>query len=143
MLITQVRWILVVGLSLTLAACGGRPVEALSAAEKAMEDASLAKTCAPDEYLAAQKLLDKAKALAEEGEHARAKATAIAAEKLAKKAIAKAQARKDECLNPKTPDGIDAAEFVDQSGPGLDAVDGMSEGMQVIYFEYNQPTLSD
>ena len=89
MLITQVRWILVVGLSLTLAACGGRPVEALSAAEKAMEDASLAKTCAPDEYLAAQKLLDKAKALAEEGEHARAKATAIAAEKLAKKAVEK------------------------------------------------------
>ncbi|MBV70497.1 MAG: peptidoglycan-associated lipoprotein [Myxococcales bacterium] len=139
----QFRWILIFSTLLCLAACGGRPVEALSAAEKAMADASLAKTCAPDEYLAAQKLLEKAKSLAEKGEHARAKATAIAAEKLAKKAIVKAQARKDECLNPQAPDAIDAAEFVDESGPGQDAVDALSEGMQIIYFDYNQPTLSD
>ena len=90
-----------VGLTtLLLGACGSRPVEALSSAEKAMADADLAKRCAPDEFLAAQKLLEKAKKLADEGEHARAKAVALAAEKKAKEAVAKAQARKEECLKP-------------------------------------------
>ena len=142
-MLIKMKLILIFAVIAGLAACGGRPVEALSEAEKAMADASLAKTCAPDEYAAAQKLLEKANAFAEKGEHARAKAAAIAAEKLAKKAIAKAQARKEECLNPKTPDSIDAADFVDQSAPGLDAEDGPSDGMQVIYFEYNQQNLSE
>ena len=78
------RILIVMGVGLTtllLGACGSRPVEALSSAEKAMADADLAKRCAPDEFLAAQKLLEKAKKLADEGEHARAKAVALAAEK--------------------------------------------------------------
>lgn len=139
------RILIIVSLALTtlaLGACGSRPVEALSSAEKAMADADLAKRCAPDEFLAAQKLLEKAKKLADEGEHARAKAVALAAEKKAKEAVAKAQARKEECLRPEQADQeVELSDQDDQDTSTSD--DQLAGGLQPIYFDYNQPALTN
>jgi len=123
--------------------CGSRPVQALSAAEKAINSAALAERCAPDEYAAAQRLFKKAHALSDAGEFAKAEATAKAAKQLAIKAAAKAEARKEECLKPKEEAGIKPEDFIDASGPGLDAVDGDAGGMKAIYFPFNAPTLTD
>jgi peptidoglycan-associated lipoprotein len=143
MKIFSLKTVLLFGLALTLIACGGRPVKALSAAEKAMADAAFAQKCAPDEYAAAEKLYEKAKSLADQGEHARAEAAAKAAEQLAKKAVAKAEARKEECLKPVETVAMKPESFIDSSGPGLDAVDGDAGGMKSIFFSFNQPNLSD
>ena len=137
------RILLGVILSAFLCACGSRPVQALSAAEKAILDASLAKKCAPDEYAAAQRLFKKAKDLADKGEHARAEATAKAAEQLAKRAIVKAEARKEECLKSVAEEKTKAEDFIDSSGPGLDAQDGNAGGMATIYFPFNAISLTD
>jgi peptidoglycan-associated lipoprotein len=123
--------------------CGTRPVQALTAAEKAIAAASLAEKCAPDEYAAAQRLFEKAQMLADKGEFAKAEATANAAKQLALKAAAKAEERKEECLKPKEDKTLKPEDFIDASGPGLDAVDGDSGGMKSIYFPFNAPTLTD
>ena len=137
------RILLSVALGIFLCACGGRPIKALSAAEKAILDASLAKKCAPDEFAAAERMFKKAKDLADKGEHVRAEAAARAAEQLAKGAVAKAEARKEECLKPVAEEGTKPEDFIDSAGPGLDAEDGDAGGMATVYFPFNAITLTD
>ena len=128
-------------LCLLLVACGGRPTELLSAAETALSNAALAKKCAPDELAAAERMYAKAQKLADDGENAKAEAAARAAKKLAVKAMEKAEARKEECLRPPEPE-TDPKDFVDGSGPGLDALDPNRGGMQTVYFAYNKAELT-
>ena len=52
-----------------------------------------------------------------------------------------AEARKEECLRPPEPE-TDPKDFVDGSGPGLDALDPNRGGMQTVYFAYNKAELT-
>ena len=126
---------------LGLTACGARPDAALESSEKALLDAALAKKCAPDEYAAAEKLNAKAKALADDGEFEKAEATAKAAAKLAEKAVKAAEARKDECLNPKGPE-VNPGDLVEE-GPETEAPVTDSGGMKTVYFPFNASSLTD
>ncbi len=128
--------------SLYLAGCGGRPVQVLGDAEQALANAALARKCAPDELAAAQRMYAKAQKLADDGENDKAEAAALAAKKLAKKALEKAEARKEECLKPPEAE-TNPKDFVDTSGPGLDSMTPDRGGMDTVYFEYNTADLSD
>jgi len=125
--------------SLWLAACGGRPTRALTEAEGAVADARLARKCAPEEYAAARRMLNKAKALADKGENGEAEQAAKAAKKLALKARNKAMLRREECEKESAvaePGGLNADDFVEkETGPTVALTpDGR---MQTIYFDYN------
>ncbi len=136
------RIIMVAALALFFAACGSRPTQVLTEAEQALVNAALAKKCAPDEYAAADRMFAKAQKLADEEEYDKAETTARAAQKLAQKAMAKAEARREECLKPPEPKDS-AADFVDDAGPGLDAMTSDSGGLQTVYFDYNVAELTD
>ncbi len=137
----MVRTSLLLSCMAILVACGGRPDAALEQSEKALLDAALAKKCAPDEYAAAEKLNAKAKALADEGEHEKAEATAKAAAQLAEKAIKKAEERKEECLNPKPPE-VTPTDLV-EDGPETEAPEADTGGMKTVYFPFNASSLTD
>lgn len=136
------RFLILIAVSALLFACGTRPTQLLGEAQTALSDAALAKKCAPDEFEAAEKMYIKAQKLADAEKYDEAEAAARAAKKLALKAQAKALARKDECLTPPKPK-TDPADFIDDSGPGLDAQDGDEGGMETVYFEYNSSDLTD
>ena len=51
---------------LLLTACGGPPTKVISEAEGALADARLAEKCAPEEYAAAKRMVDKANRLSEQ-----------------------------------------------------------------------------
>ncbi len=129
--------------TLSLAACGGRPTKTLSEAEGALADARLAEKCAPEEYQAAQRELEKARKFADEKEYDKAQRHAEAAKKLAAKARTKAALRKDECEKEGLKDtpAIDPNDFIDKSGVGT-AEAGSSEGLKTIYFDYNAADLT-
>ena len=129
-------------LACIICACGGRPVETLTAAETALlADAELTRKCAPDEYAAAEKKFAEAQKLADKGENDKAAAAARAAKKLAVAARDKALARKEECLNPKTSE-TKAEDFVEKE-PVTEAPIGDDAGMQTIFFSYNVHELSE
>jgi len=136
------RFLIVSASALLLFACGTRPTQLLGEAQNALSEAALAKKCAPDEFEAAEKMYIKAQKLADAEKYDEAEAAARAAKKLAIKAQAKAQARKDECLTPPKP-ATDPTDFIDDSGPGVDAQDGDGGGMETVYFEYNSSDLTD
>jgi len=125
------------------AACGGPPTKQLTEAEGALADARLAERCAPEEYQAAMKALEKARQLAADGKNDEAKLQAEAAKKLAAKARTKAMLRKDECEKGDKTEvvAIDPNEFVDTSGQG-DAPAGDSAGLKTVFFAYNSAELS-
>jgi len=136
------RFLIVSTSALLLFACGTRPTQLLGEAQNALNDAALAKKCAPDEFEAAEKMFIKAQKLADEEKFDEAEAAARAAKKLAIKAQAKALARKDECLTPPKP-ATDPKDFIDDSGPGVDAQEGDGGGMETVYFDYNSSDLTD
>jgi peptidoglycan-associated lipoprotein len=82
---------------LLASACGGPPTEALEEAERALLGADLAKLCNEESYLAAQRLLEEAKAASEKGDYDDAKRKAIAASQLAEQARLDAEAGREEC----------------------------------------------
>ena len=136
------RRVLVTLSILGLAACAGRPTETLKSAETALSGAELAVKCAPDEYAAAERMYGKAQRLADEEKYEEAEAAANAAKKLAVKAKAKAEARREDCLAPKS-DTISAADYIDGSGPGLDAAQDDDQGLSTIFFSYNAHELDE
>ncbi len=129
-------------LALLLAACGGRPTKVLSEADGALADAKLAEKCAPEEYAAAKKMLEKANKLADEGKNDEAEKAAKAAKKLALAARNKAMLRKEECEKPaQQTTGVDPNEFIDQNTtPAVEAEN--LEGLKTIYFDYDAFDLS-
>jgi peptidoglycan-associated lipoprotein len=119
---------------LILLACGGVPQQQLDEAESALLDAILAKKCAPDQYRAAQMMMEKAQAQSDAGDYDAAESSARAARKLAEKARNKALLRKADCLRPKD-DPTDVSEFIDPSAGADQNKD--SGGLQTVLFQYN------
>jgi peptidoglycan-associated lipoprotein len=134
---------LLVLLAALLAACGARPTQNLTEAEAALADAKIAEKCAPEEYQAAVKALQKANELADKGENEEARKQAVAAKKLAINARNKALLRKDECERENAPPvaAVNPDEFIDKSGPGTMG-EGSSDGLKTVYFDYNSSDLT-
>lgn len=134
---------LLLALVMLLAACGGPPTKQLTEAEGALADARLSERCAPEEYQAALKALERAKKLAAEGKNDEARLQAEAAKKLAEKARARAELRRAECEKTDQPAvvGIDPNEFVDKGGDGA-APAGDAGGLRTVYFAYNSSDLT-
>ncbi len=129
---------------LALVGCGGPPTQLLKEASTALNDAALARKCAPEEFAAAQAMYEKANALAAEGKHSEAEASARAAKKLAAKAQQKALLRKEECLNPEALKGagaVDPNAFV-ETQPGDTLEVSAEEALKTVYFGYNAAELS-
>lgn len=121
--------------------CGGRPTEVLKSAESALSGASLAKKCAPEEYSAAEKMFAKAQKLADDEKYDEAEQAGLAAQKLAKAAAVKAEARKEECERPKA-DTVSTESFV-ESGTEEAPEPEVSGDMETVYFAFNASALSD
>ncbi len=121
-------------LGLLLLACGGPPTQQLEEAEGALNDAILARKCAPEAYKAAVRMYEKAQKQSDEGNYEDAEDSARAARKLAEKARNKALLRKADCLKPKD-DPTDVSDFIDPSAP----VDQNSDpgGLVTVHFQYN------
>ncbi|MCB9526609.1 MAG: OmpA family protein [Myxococcales bacterium] len=131
--------------ALALVACGGPPTELLKEASTALNDAALARKCAPEEFAAAQAMYEKANTLAAEGKHGEAESAARAAKKLAAKAQQKALLRKDECLNP---EGVKGATPADpnafaETDPGAGVALDAQEALKTVYFGFNAAELSN
>lgn len=127
---------------LTLSGCGGPPTKTMAEAEGALADARLAEKCAPVEYAAARRMMDKANEQLAAEDYDAAEQSARAARKLAEKAQQKALARKDECdreqSGQENADAADVNEVIDPN-EGTSMVE-VSEGageLQTIYFDYN------
>ena len=121
-------------LCLLLVACGGPPTQQLEEAEGALNDAILARKCAPEAYAAAVRMYEKAQKQSEDGEYEEAEASARAARKLADKARNKALLRKADCLKPKD-DPTDVSDFIDPSAPT--DVSSDSGGLVTVHFQFN------
>ena len=134
---------------LLIAGCSSRPTALLQETSDALNNASLARKCAPEEFEAAQKAYQKANDLAAEEKYDEAEEMARAAKKLAAKAEQKALLRKDECLaaeaaakNGEGAGGIDPAEFVEQS-PGTSVQMNEEAGLKTVYFNFNAQELTE
>jgi peptidoglycan-associated lipoprotein len=129
---------------LLLTGCPSRPTQLLQEASTALNDAALARKCAPEEFEAAQKAFQKANDLAAEEKYDEAEEMARAAKKLAAKAEQKALMRKEECLKPENanPGGINPDEFVEQS-PGDTVQMNEEDGLKTVYFDFNAQELTE
>lgn len=135
--------LLLLPLALLLAAsgCGGVPEKALADAEKARAGAELAARCAPEEYAAAQRMMDRARELTAKKEYAEAENAARTAQTLFEKARARAEARREECLRPAAVAGTDDG----LRDPNLDALKTGPEDeyeLQRVYFDFDDSTLN-
>jgi peptidoglycan-associated lipoprotein len=103
----RVGWaaaVLMLGLAAVTAACGGSPPsQELDAAAAALDNAEYARDCAPEEYRAAERLLQQARAASDAGDYDRARTLAESARVQAERARLTAQANREDCerrLNP-------------------------------------------
>ena len=127
-------------LMLFATACGGSPTTVLAEAEGAKADARLAEKCAPADFAAAQRALDKARAHDAAEEYEEAEAQARTARQLFARAQEKALARKDECEKEPEPvkPEVNPEDFIADdmnAGPGEAAP--QVEALQTIYFSFN------
>ena len=124
---------------LCLAACSGTPpLDALEAAELAIGDAGLAEDCAPEEYRAAVRLLEDARAANQQGDFERARTLAQAARDQAERARLVAQANADDCeaaqhLFNEDPDNV-------YTSPDLTFAD---YELIPVYFDYDASTFDE
>ncbi|MFN3202899.1 MAG: OmpA family protein [Bradymonadia bacterium] len=123
------------------AGCGGPPTKTLAEAEGALADARLAEKCAPEEYAAAQRMMDKANEQLAEEDYDKAEQSARAARKLAEKAQQKALARKEECereLNEANQPTASVDEVIDpNAGTNTVEISDNAGELQTIFFDYN------
>lgn len=125
---------------ITLVGCGGPPTKTMAEAEGALADARLAEKCAPEDFAAAQRMMDKANAQLEAEEYDKAEQSARAARKLAEKAQQKALARRDECereQNKGQQANANVDEVIDPTNNESNVVVEAAGELQTIYFDYN------
>jgi len=107
-------------------------------ATRAMAQAEFAARCAPEEYAAAQRMMDRAKELVARKEYTEAENAARTAQELFEKARQRAEARREECLRPaRVDDGLRA--------PNLDALKESADGeyeLTRIFFDFDDSTLN-
>ena len=143
-----------------LAGCPKPPTDLLKKLKEALDGMALAKKCAPESYRAAQKMYEEAIELEKKKAYKEATQAAEAAQKLADKARADAEANKAKCeaiadadkasgaLGTGTPDGGVAS----STGAGTDPVTGKGTDLSqtgvapdtpvlervVVYFGFNK-----
>lgn len=128
---------------LLLTGCPSKPTQLLTEASTALNNAALARKCAPEEFEAAQQAFQKANDLAAQEKYDEAEEMARAAKKLAAKAEQKALLRKEDCLNPKTdPTAIDPNTLVEQQ-PGETVTMNDEAGLKTVYFDFNAHDLTE
>ena len=125
---------------LLMVGCGGRPTAVLKNAENALSGAALAKKCAPEEYAAASQMYAKAQKLADEEKYDEAEQAGLAAEKLAKTAVEKAESRREECERPKT-ETVSTEKFV-EDGAIEEPEEETAGTLETVYFGYNASSLN-
>ncbi len=136
--------ILFTGLLLTFAmsftACRKPPTQALSDAEKALLNAEARRECANDKYLAAEKLLNEAKALVDKKEYKEAERKAIAAQKMAEEARKSADASWEECQRRKNA-VVEATKPVEEKPKTEDKAEAPAT-LTTLYFAYDSAEIS-
>lgn len=134
-----------IGCLLSLAGCpktapNQEMKDALAAIDKARN--GLAERCAKDEFASAQRMLEKAKKLMDEGQYDQARIAFEAAKELAAKAEEAARLNKEECLKPKntTASGPPSPPTVvpSQETPTTDT----RRSLTTIYFGFNEYTIT-
>ncbi len=130
--------LLIFALSMTMA-CKKPPNQALSDAEKALLNAEARRECADDKYLAAEKLLNEAKALVKEKKYDEAERKAIAAQKMAEEARASADASWEECQRRKNV-VVEATKPAEE--PKKDPPKEQAATLSTLYFAYDSAEIS-
>ncbi len=95
--VPRALWVPVV-LAALLVACRGVPEKALRDAEAARKAAAFATKCAPDEYAAAQRMMDRARELVRKERYDEAEEAARTAQHLFEQAQRRAEAHRESCL---------------------------------------------
>ena len=128
-------------LAVATTGCPKPPRKALADAQSALSNAREAEECAPEEYAAARKMLERANKASAEGEYARAREYAEAAKALADKAtlvaqknLAKCRQRKIEATAPPKDD--------DEGAPLMPPDFGDDWTLRTVFFDYNSAQLA-
>lgn len=142
----SIVWFCLLFSGLTLFAACPKPIpnkemkDALDAIEKAR--GGLAERCAKEEFASAQRMMNKAKKLMDEGQYEQARIAFEAARELAGKAEEAARLNKEECLKPKntTASGPPSPPTVvpAQERPTTDT----RRSLDTIYFGFNEYTIT-
>lgn len=130
---------LICTLGLTMA-CQKPPNQALSDAEKALMNAEARKECASDKYMAAEKLLNEARALVKEKKYDEAERKAVAAQKMAEAARASADASWEECQRRKNA-VVEATKPAEKPKTDGDQ-DQAPATLSTLYFAYDSAEIS-
>lgn len=129
--------------AILIAGCASAPRKQLAEAQSALTDAYEASECAPEEYAAARKMLERAQAKSDAGEYDQARELAVAARDLARKAAQVAKdnyercKKKNEAVVEESDDDEDGA-AAELMQPGFDD----EWQLQTVYFGFNIAQLS-
>ena len=122
------------------------PTKAILDAQRAMKSADLAAKCVPDEYAAAQRMMDRMREMVKKERYSEAEDAARTAQELFEQAQRKAEAQREACLRRlaeqrRPPDrGLRPPAFSSpSSGDGEDSVYEMS----MVFFSFNDSTLDE
>lgn len=129
-----------------LAGCPKPPRKALADAQSALTNARDAEDCAPEEYAAARKMLERAQQASDAEDYARATEYAAAAKALADKAAMVAQQSLAKCRQKKADADAPADTPTDEDDDGPNLMDpNFDEGwkLRTVFFDFNAATLSD
>jgi peptidoglycan-associated lipoprotein len=118
-------------------ACTGPPRKALADAQAALTDAYEASECAPEEYAAARKMLDKAQEASDAGDYDRAQELAVTARDLARKAAQSAKDNYERCKRKKEAVADTEPEEDDEAAALLQPEFGEEWQLQTVYFGFN------
>ncbi len=124
-----------------LASCAGVPQKALDDAERARLGADFASKCAPDEYAAAQRMMDRARELVVKKRYQEAEEAARTAQELFEKATRLAEARREECLARLAAEA--APKDTGLKPPGFEAPPEGDYDLKMIFFSFNDAALGD
>lgn len=128
---------LLIALLPALTACSGSPPEEeLAGAADALADAEYARDCAPEEYRAAERLLQQARDASEAGDYDRARTLALSAREQAERARLTAQANREDCERRLRGDDEDNEPVVADLG-----VVETDHDLVPVYFDYDGASL--
>jgi len=128
---------------LATTACGGPPRKALADAQAALTDASNAAECAPEQYAAARKMLERARAASAAEEYDEAKELALSAKRLADKAEMSAQANLSKCKERQRLADMEPEEPEEEPQPLMEPAFTDGWTLTTIYFGFNSTTLPE
>jgi len=128
-------------LALLTAGCQRIPKKAIDDANRAREGASFAAKCAPEEYAAAQRMMDRVREMVAAKRYGEAETAARTAEELFAAAQRKAESRREQCLRDLAGDKDEGLRE-----PAFDPLGGSSTGddgyeLSTIHFGFNEAAI--